>query len=150
MTQKNQALLILETITKEYNIITNNNLKLSDIKDKDLSICGSFFIHKNIFINMMSFLSIIIQDNRLEKYNKKERIQGTLSERYLAIFIHALNLENIKFDLPHHFLTTSNEPFLYLLQRNIGKIGYFLKSKYPKIYKFLKPYFPDRKNLISK
>lgn len=32
----------------------------------------------------------------------------------------------------------------------IGKIGYFLKSKFPKIYKFLKPYFPDRKNLISK
>jgi hypothetical protein len=77
----------MDTIIREYNFIMKRNLRKSDIIHKEISLCGSFFIHRNLFLKMMDFLSVIVEQKRLDAYDKAERVQGVMAERYLAIFL---------------------------------------------------------------
>ena len=125
----------LQTIIKECNTITKKNLKISDLKGRNIPICGAFFIHKSVFINIMESLSIIIEDGRLNIYNKKDRMQGGLSERYLAVLLEGVKLNKIEFPLKHHFKSyTLKKNLLMLIDHNLGKIGILLKNNYPGLY----------------
>jgi hypothetical protein len=130
-----------QTIIRECNVITRKNLKISDLKGRNIPICGSFFIHKSVFINIMSSLSRIIEDGRLNIYNKKERMQGVLSERYLAVLLKGIKLKIIEFPLKHHFRSyTLKKSLLMLIEHNVGKIGIFLKNNHPSLYYIIKKY----------
>lgn len=128
----------LDSIIRDYNFIKKDNIKLSDFDSKKISMCGSFLVHRNIFIEIMDFLAIIIEDKRLNKFNKKERMQGLLLERYLAIFLFGLRLKQINFNLPHHSMTGLKLSFINRIHRNIGKIGIYFKIKIPLLYCLLK------------
>lgn len=140
----------METIIKEYNLLTKSHLTCEDFADKNLPVCGSFFVHKSVFIKIMSLLSKIIEDRRLEIYDRQKRVQGYLSERYLAVFIEGLNLNKIEFPLIHHFKASISYEKRYtptfkrgefIIFNFMGKIGKIMQNRFPQAYNFLKPYF---------
>ena len=93
----------LETIIRECNEYTGQSKELFEFTNKILGMCGAVYLHKNIFIKVLDFLSVIIEDKRLSIYNKENRIQGGMLERYFAIFLHYLNVKIIEFSLLHYY-----------------------------------------------
>jgi len=123
-----------ETIIKEYNFLEKKNIQLSDLKNKNLAMCGAFLVHKSVFIKLMDFLSIIIESKKLEIYDKTNRMQGNFAERYAAIFLEAMNLNKIEFPVVHYFSKTLEMPLhkkiIWRINKNIGKLGILIRKLY--------------------
>jgi hypothetical protein len=140
-----------DTIIKEYNIILNKKMSLSTLKESGLDMCSSFFIHRDIFVKMAEFISVIVEDGRLNNYKKEDRMQSGLMERYVSVFIGLSGLNKIVFSIFHYGIVSNqlNNSYKNKLIHYIifwfGKIGIYLKLKTPYFYKILKPYFPNEK-----
>jgi len=112
----------LVTILRECNAYLYQNRAIDTFEGVQLSICGSFLLHRNVFIQVMEFLSIVIEDDRLCVFDKNKRYQGGMAERYIAIFLIFLDLEQNEFDV-HHFGGYK--------KNTIREIGQRLKLKTP-------------------
>jgi hypothetical protein len=126
----------LETMTNEYNILEKGSLKTSTLFKNRLDMCNSFLIHRDVFIKLLAFMSIIIEDGRLSVYSKEKRRQAHLAERYAAIFLQGENLKRIEFPLIHHNVATIDE--LDPLNRAFVKFKGHIKTNFPVIHKPLK------------
>jgi len=132
----------IDFFISHYNHLEKRSLKKKDLDDKNISICGSFFIHRSVFLKMMGFLSKIIESHILEGYNKNKRTQGTFAERYVAIFLEELRLDKIEFPLHHYFVASSglrfDKNFFAKTNKIAGLIGKKIKYNFPREYNKLK------------
>lgn len=112
-----------DIILEDYNLYYGTNYKLSDLSDEILNLCSSFILKTNLFVEMMAFISYIIESNKLEKFDteRKHRIQGGYLERYYAIWLALNNLKSTVVKLEHHFAESTVE--VSLLDRFLRKIG---------------------------
>ena len=76
--------------------------------------------------------------------NKPWNLKGMAYSEDWWKYMRSNRLFNIYFHCNYLYFTLLN--FVHLnFDRLIGQIGIILKSKFPKIYELLKPYFPDKK-----
>ena len=76
------------TILEQYNNFFNKNIQIDDLNNKKINLCSSFLLQKNIFENLMAWISFIIESKYLDKfdYDHKYRFHGGMIERYIAIY----------------------------------------------------------------
>ncbi len=104
----------LTTIINQCNDYSGKKMNINDFKDESLSMCGSVFIHRDVFMKVMDFISNIIEEGRLNVFNKNDRLQGGFCERYFAVYIEYLKLNKIQFDLDHIGITSNKKDKLNL------------------------------------
>lgn len=97
-----------DVILEDYNVYYETNYKLSDLSNKTLNLCSSFILKKTLFVEMMSFVSSIIESNKLDKFDteRQHRIQGGYLERYYAVWLALNNVKSNEVKLVHHFAET--------------------------------------------
>ncbi len=72
----------------------------------NVCLCGAFFVHRNVFVKLMELISPLIETKRLEVFHPTDkRYAGNLMERYIAMSLKSLELNEIYFTIYHHFLT---------------------------------------------
>lgn len=94
-----------DVIIADYNKYYKTNFNVQDLKGKTINLCSSFLLKKELFVEMMEFVTPIIESRRLEDFDTqhKYRIQGGLLERYYAVWIAFQNLNDFVFKLEHFF-----------------------------------------------
>lgn len=91
-------------------------------------LCASFIVKKEIFNEMMLFITTIIESKKLDAYDTKHkyRIQGGLLERYYASWFLLKQIHSLNLKLKHEFIETNNQASL--LKTLSGRISVFLKT----------------------
>jgi len=86
-----------ENIVKYYNEFFKKNISINDIWHKKINLCSSFLTRKDIFEDLMSFISYIIESNILDKFDTehKFRLQGGMIERFIAVYSSQLNIYDL-------------------------------------------------------
>lgn len=128
----------MDTITKDISDMLKIKIDMEILRNDYIPLCGSFIVHRSIFIDFMHFLSLIIDSGRLNMFKNRPMVAGAFLERYLAVYLWSRNLNSIRFPLKHYFITGENSiSFLMKVDRYIGILGKYLKSKSPLVYKLL-------------
>ncbi len=84
-------------IIQHYNDFYNKDITIKDIWNKPINLCSSFLTKKDIFEDLMKFLSYIIESKILDKFDTehKFRIQAGMIERYIAIYTSQINMYDL-------------------------------------------------------
>lgn len=91
-------------IINDYNQFYNKNENVNDWKNNiPKNICSASLYNREIFNEMMKFLSCIIESGKLNIFDTehKYRIQGGLLERYISVFLDKLNKPYYDLELNH-------------------------------------------------
>ncbi len=78
-----------DAIIDDYNKYYHNCFTKDILYDKQINLCSSFVLSKGLFVEMMQFISGVIESGKLNKFdvNHNYRIQGGFLERYYAVWL---------------------------------------------------------------
>jgi len=98
------------SILEDYNEFYKTQYIIKNLENKELNLCSTFIITKNLFENMMVFTSKIIESRKLDHFDteRKNRIQGGFLERYYGVWLAFANTTNYSLPLVHNFFETTN------------------------------------------
>lgn len=96
----------IDRILDDYNAFFRTRYTLQDVaRDGFLNMCDCFITPVPVFEKLMSFLTPIIEEQRLDVYDTRRmhRLQGGLLERYVAVFFALEQIEKIDLSLVHQY-----------------------------------------------
>jgi len=99
----------IDIISDECSKFANRYMNLEELSTNQLDMSGSFLLHRDKFIQIMEFLSKVIEDGKLNIFDKTKRRQGEYMERYAAIYINFLNFKKINFPIFHNYTNSKIE-----------------------------------------
>lgn len=84
-------------IIDQYNSFFNKNISINDIWKRPINLCSSFLSKKELFEDLMSFISFVIDSKILDKFDTehKYRIQAGMIERYIAVYTTQLDMYDL-------------------------------------------------------
>ena len=102
-----------DRILEDYNAHFQTRHTLQDVaRDGFLNMCDCFITPVALFDKLMSFLTPIIENRRLDIYDteRRHRLQGGLLERYVAVFFALEKIEKIDLSLVHQSWKKQSNP----------------------------------------
>lgn len=123
--RKGSGVNCYNVILEDYNEFYGTKFTLDDLRGKTINLCSSFFLKKSLFIEMMDFVTPLIENKKLEAFDpdRKYRIQGGLLERYYAVWLSLHNLNDLSFKLDHFFAeSTIQDSIFNKLVRRIQRL----------------------------
>ena len=96
----------IDRILEDYNTFFHTRYTFQDVaRDGFLNMCDCFITPVPVFEKLMSFITPIIEERRLDVYDARRlhRLQGGLLERYVAVFFALEKIEKIDLSLIHHY-----------------------------------------------
>ena len=90
-------------ILTEYNQFFKTHYSFDDLMGKEINLCSSYILPVANWLNVMKFISEVIESKRLDKFDteRKYRLQGGLLERYFGVAIMLEGLKSINLTIEH-------------------------------------------------
>lgn len=100
------------------------NITEKALKNKNLNLCSSFLLKKELFDEMMDFVSTVIESKELDTFDteRKYRIQGGFLERFYAVWLSLKNTDNYNLPLKHYFEETKKQNKKSFFVRILNKL----------------------------
>jgi hypothetical protein len=101
-----------EKILCDYNMFFNKSLNFGDVIKKNVNLCCSFLVKKEVFEQLTSFIYCIINSGVLNKFDTEHRyrLQGQITERYISLFSSQYNIEDLT--LKHNFIGGKDHQYI--------------------------------------
>jgi hypothetical protein len=115
---------VYESILEKYSSYYEVDLTVQALKNEKLNLCSSFMLKKELFDEMMDFVSIIIESKELDYFDteRKYRIQGGFLERFYAVWLGLKKTDNYCLPLIHYFEETKNQNKKSIFVKILNKI----------------------------
>jgi hypothetical protein len=112
-----------DVILKDYNEYYGTNFTIDSLYGKTINLCASFVLTRDLFVEMMKFISSIIESGKLDHFDQERRyrIQGGYLERYYALWIALKELTAVELKLNHFFAESTIQDSL--INRVLRKFG---------------------------
>lgn len=97
-----------DEILDDINKFQKTDITIKGIQNNHINLCCAFLLKYSDFETLMSFICKIIESNKLEIFDTKNRyrMQGGLLERYIGLWL-TINVKNyIYLEIDHHFHET--------------------------------------------
>jgi hypothetical protein len=120
--RKGNGINCYDVMLKEYNEYYGTTYSLKQLQEETINLCASFILPTKVFVDMMKFVSTIIESGRLDNFDqeRKYRIQGGYLERYYALWLALQNLSTSSLKLNHFFAeSTMQDSIIHRVLRKL-------------------------------
>lgn len=96
----------IDRILDDYNAFFGTKYSMQDVAaDRFLNMCDCFVTPVAAFEKLMSFLTPIIEERRLDIFDteRRHRLQGGLLERYVAVFFALEKIDKVDMSIIHQY-----------------------------------------------